>query len=417
MILHRWRYLNKLKNFLNKDKLVLIYWPRQAWKTTLIKDFISQNWGVYINFETDFKIRSIPDINTFLLYLELNFKIDKKFHWILFLDEVQFNPHIIDILKWFYDLDLNFKIVATGSWLWHLKTNQQTTGLVGRWREMFVFPFDFQEFCQAKNFDLDLLWKSKKFDLFREKVKPLLNEFLNFWWYPKVVLSSWKEEKIFQIGNIINKLIQNDITLWLQSNEIEKFENFLLEIIKQTCNFVKYETFAREFMLSTKTVKKYLFFLEKALIIKTVSPFFTDKTKEISSHKKMYVLDTGPISYILKYFGDKLNDWKFIETFVFTEILKNINHQLFEIKVYKKTNKTEIDFILESYDWKLIPIEVKSWNSTSIPKAFYWFAEKYKDKINFFIKTTKNIYLEKEFIWFKIYFIPFWIIGQFLKTY
>jgi predicted AAA+ superfamily ATPase len=64
-----------------------------------------------------------------------------------------------------------------------------------------------------------------------------------------------------------------------------------------------------------------------------------------------------------------------IENFVFLELLKNNENA--EIKFYKKKNGTEIDFILENWNGKIIPIEVKSSNSLAIPKIFYSFEKDY----------------------------------------
>ena len=225
-------------------------------------------------------------------------------------------------------------------------------------------------------------------------------------------MSTSLEQKVKELNAILGKLIQNDIRLWLKAEEIETFENFLYEIIKQTGNFIKYETFANELWLSNKTVKKYLFFLQKSLIVHKVPPFFRDKTKEISSHSKFYVLDTGFVSLLLKHFGDKLNDGKFVETFVLTELVKHIDVDLHQIKVYKKTNQTEIDFILEKFDGKLIPIEAKAGESKAIPKAFYSFAKAYGSEVEFFVKTTKKSYLTKKLENFNVFFVPFWLVNN-----
>jgi hypothetical protein len=56
--------------------------------------------------------------------------------------------------------------------------------------------------------------------------------------------------------------------------------------------------------------------------------------------------------------------------------LKNKQFNTDEIKIYKKTSKSEIDFIYDGY-LNFVPIEVKSTNTKSIPKIFYSFEKDY----------------------------------------
>ena len=92
---------------------------------------------------------------------------------------------------------------------------------------------------------------------------------------------------------------------------------------------------------------------------------------------------------------DLASDGRGIENNVFLELLKNKQHRYDEIKTYRKTNNSEIDFIYQYISGKNLPIEIKSGNGTTIPKIFYSFANEYP-QTSMYIKTTNNLSLTKQ---------------------
>ncbi len=102
-----------------------------------------------------------------------------------------------------------------------------------------------------------------------------------------------------------------------------------------------------------------------------VYPYFLDKTKEYSSHPKIYFSDVGILSFLERSYGDKTSNGRTVENFVFWELLKSKQSTYDEIKTYKKLTKSEIDFIYEYTNDTIVPIEVKSGNNRAIPRIFH----------------------------------------------
>jgi predicted AAA+ superfamily ATPase len=152
---------------------------------------------------------------------------------------------------------------------------------------------------------------------------------------------------------------------------------------------LKYEAVSQETGITKKTLENYLSILEKSQILHYVYPFFQDKTKELTTHPKVYLGDLGLMTFLTKNY-DLANDGRGIENSVFLELLKNKSHTHDEIKTYKKLNNSEIDFIYHFSSGTLLPIEIKAGNETTIPKIFYSFASEYPQTKKF-IKTTNGI--------------------------
>lgn len=83
--------------------------------------------------------------------------------------------------------------------------------------------------------------------------------------------------------------MERDIAFWLTKQELPAFEKVLQYVVRNTCNTLKYETIAQETGISKKNAESYLYFLHKSQILHYVYPFFKDKTKELTTHPKIYL--------------------------------------------------------------------------------------------------------------------------------
>ncbi len=90
-------------------------------------------------------------------------------------------------------------------------------------------------------------------------------------------------------------------------------------------------------------------------------------TKTVKKTPKIYFIDTGLVSYLLKITEDKLlRDrqlfGKLLENYIFLELQKHISisNNEYELYYFRDNKKQEIDFIIENNESKTIAIEVKS---------------------------------------------------------
>jgi len=377
-IYHRIIYLNRIKKALETEKLVVLYGQRQVGKTTLMEILLNDKSLVwpkkYFSFE-DISRRSFLSKQEFVDFLSFKLWIDFTKDGYLFLDEVQYVENIVGLLKAIYD-DKNYKIkiIASGSWMWNIPT-WAWSSLVGRWEEIVVYPFSFEEFLGIKWINTDYLSKEKYSQIIWEEIFPLYQEYLIWWGYPEVIKAKTEEEKQKELSKIIKRFFEKDVSFWFAKDDFVEFEKIYFYLYQNVGNLLKVERISDLTWIWVKKIKKYLTFLKRSLVIFEVKPYFQDKTKEIFSLPNMYLSDLGIFSFLWKNYWDKTMDWKVIENFVFLELLKNNENA--EIKFYKKKNGTEIDFILENWNGKIIPIEVKSSNSLAIPKIFYSFEKDY----------------------------------------
>ncbi len=397
--------LDKIENYLKKEKTLLLTWARQVWKTTILLQLQKkyENLWVatkYINCEDYFEdFKSKQDLIHWISQFH-GFDVYKD--WILILDEIQAWTDPDKIIKTLHDDQaIKCKILVTWSRFWWQKT--LWASMVWRGKQIHIQGFSFKEFLQYKGVNIQSL-KDTKY----ERIQNYLEEYLYRWAYPKIITSETLEEKNEELKQILSTWIDKDFTFSLDKKYKHSFLQCFDMVIKNIGNVFSLEKISAQIWVSKYFVQKMFDFMQNSFVMYEVPPFFTDKTKEISKNTEFFIHDLWLLRYrqnnILGTSNGKIN-----ENFVFQQ-LKRTNHNF--INFYNKKNWTEIDFIYTTIWGNIIPIEVKSSDKCSIPPSFKRFYEKYHPSIDYFIVTTKSVSKEIDFYDTTVKFIPFWAIEE-----
>jgi len=417
MLIERKKYIKKILKYLKIVNSVFLIWWRQVWKTSILKSllhfwYISQESSFYINFdEIALSGKAVfPTLKDFIIFLEKTYKIDfSKIQWFLF-DEVKNIKNFNVLLKALIDRFSNKKFICTssGNYIW---TNEIMEGLAGRTLRIEVYPLDFYEFLIFKWLDTkDILIDS---EVVYKAIFRYFLEYITFGWYPKVVLSNLAD-KYLVLKSILESVFMKDLKEFLRHEQIIDVVKLIKYIVKNIGSKFSYENLSNSLWVKLYFLKKYLKVLEENFIIKTLIPFYTNKKKEISTKSKIYLLDFWVKNFYINNFEKESCDWNDVEMFVYTQLLFNLQ-ELDELYFYQTLNWSEIDFILKR-DWRLIPIEAKLWNKIKIPKIFVSFLERYKNEIDFFVKTTQWLVWSKDLNWKEVRFLPFINIKDVLQN-
>ncbi len=413
MIFKRKKYLNQIYNWLENNKLILILWARQVGKTTLMKMIIEDNNTLpkyYVNFD-DFFDKDFLTKQEFIDVLAFTKWIDFYKEWILLLDEIQNLKNAEKILKSLYDDEkIKLKIIASWSGLFHFSNTFST--LVGRVKEIYVYPFSFYEYLEYKGVDINFLvferYKSFMFDA----IKQYLEEFYIFWGYPAVVVENTKQGKIEKLSQIIEVYLKRDLAIFLSQDEIRLFKKLLVYLANNVCERLNVSNLSSYLGISRLKSEKYIEILKNSFLLYEVFPFYMNKRKEQSRQPEIFLLDNWFLNYFSNNFDFIDFEWKKVEHFVFLELLKNKKFTYDEIKFYQKINGSEIDFIYEYKEWGILPIEVKLNDKDNLPKIFKSFYNDYETMIRYFIRTSKTVLEERKLENKIVKIVPFWMIWK-----
>lgn len=401
----------ELKLHLSKKEISFIIGPRQAGKTTLmllLKAYLEEKKDarvVFLNLDIERDKQFFVSQDTFVKKIQLEIGKQKGY---VFVDEIQRKEDAGIFLKGIYDMNLPYKFIVSGSGSVELKEKIHES-LVGRKGIFNLNTLSFEEFV---NFKTDYKYEKKLFDFFKidkKKRQELLEEYLNFGGYPRLVLEEKLEDKLKVINEIYQSYLEKDISYLLGIRKTETFGNLIKLMASQIGNLVNVSELSSTLGISTKTIKDYLWYLQKTFILERITPYFKNLRKEITRTPIFYFYDLGLRNYTLGEFRNMRDFEKGIifENFVFNILKEKTNYTSAKINFWRTKDGAEVDFII-NLEREVIPVEVKykEFKKPEITKSLRSFISKYHPVKVFIVNLgfNKRIILNKT----KVIFIPFW---------
>ncbi|HEY4515201.1 MAG TPA: ATP-binding protein [Candidatus Paceibacterota bacterium] len=358
-----YRFIQKdVEKWLFKGKIVILYGPRQAGKTTLSKAILAPfgNDGAYFNCEVDSVKREIGVAEPTKLK---SFFGDKK---LVVLDEAQSIENIGLILKTFVDAYPNQQIIATGSSSFDL-ANKISEPLTGRSIEFLLLPLSIGEII-AK----DGLASYKSYEEFVYR----------FGSYPDIYNHrNSQDDARRDLENIQTNYLYKDILMLEDIRKPKLVEDLLRLLAFQIGNEVSLGELSVKLATSVLTVEKYLDLLEKTFIIKRIYALSRNLRNEIRHGFKVFFIDIGIRNVLIQNMNPiSIRDdigGIFENLFIIEKIKKNLYSGTFRNYYFWRTyDQKEIDFIeeangvLSAYECKYANGKVKATTKNTFLSAY-----------------------------------------------
>jgi len=362
--------LKAILDNLDNRKILGLIGSRQVGKSSLlyltIRHLLENNVKVnnifYFNLD-DRKLHELFENVPEFLHFMASSTTEKKY---VILDEIQRLPNPGLFLKELYDLNLNFKIIYSGSSQLEIKSRLKEF-LVGRARQLEIHRLSFNEYLRFKA------------PITRHQA---LEETLIYGAYPGVVLENRFIEKKLCIKDIYQSYVEKDLVDFLKVDNPQVFNHLLVFLANQSGRLLSLDTLAKSLRISRNKVDEYLDILEKTFIIKRIYPFYKNYKKEITKTPKIYFMDLGLRNFVINNFNDlslRNDKGELFENFVLLEMLKGDHYSLNKVNFWRTTNQTEIDFIVTK-ESGTEAIEVK-WDKTTPPKSFQTIKKYYPEMV------------------------------------
>ncbi|MCX7917807.1 MAG: ATP-binding protein [bacterium] len=409
---------NELKEHLKKKEITFIVGPRQAGKTTLmffLKEDLEKKKEKTLFLNLDIESHKEFFITQDKLLKKIELEMGKNEGYV-FIDEIQRKENASLFLKGIFDMNLPYKFIVSGSGSVELKEKIHES-LAGRKKIFELSTISFEEFV---NFKTNYKYENKLYEFFKlEKnlSEQLFEEYMNFGGYPKVILTDKTNEKLEIINEIYQSYLIKDISYLLKIHKIDSFTSLIKILSSYIGNLINYSEISSTIGISIKTLKDYIWYLEKTFIIKKISPYFKNIKKEIKKSPIIYFYDIGMKNFAIGIFGnlfENLKDIKILsftfQNFVFALLKERLNF-MDKIFFWRTKDKSEVDFIID-LGQTLIPIEVKykKMQTPEIPRSLKNFIERYNVKKAYVV----NLNLEEK-IKFKnteIFIVPYYYFLQ-----
>lgn len=409
----REKYIAEINNWIGEEKIIILKWARQVWKTTLMKYFFEKlkNEWKQVEFLSADKLLKDDIFETpedLINFIKTKFLFSTKNKLYLFIDEFQYIKNAGLFLKNIFDeYKDKIQIICSGSS--SLEITKNTEFLTWRAISFYIDRIWFKDYffysnneIIKKDFTLNNFNDLENFyKFYKNNLENNFKEYLNYWWYPEWITAKNKENKERLISEIIKVYIEKDIVSFLKIENIRAFNNLIKLLSSNIWELINILEISNVLNISMETVNKYLDILEGTFIFTRVKPYYTNVRKELSKMPKIFIEDLAIKNYELWEFDsvyNKINIWAEVENFVYNELRKKIEKE--KIFFYRTVSKSEIDFIIEEkYNLHTI-IEVKYKSKVKIPLAFKNFKEKYN--------VDKQIIITKDILKFEneVYYIP-----------
>lgn len=336
------RHYDKLAQYLEPNKVLVIYGPRQVGKTTLLQNYLEQTPFKYkLDSGDNLKVQQIlssQDFSQITGYL--------SGYELYALDEAQRVPNIGQGLKIIVDQIPSIRVIATGSSSFEL-SGQIGEPLTGRKRTLTLYPLSQLELANLYN---------------QHELKEKLSEILVFGAYPEILRAPLKK-KPHLLEEIVNSYLLKDI-LELEKVKGSKIVLDLLRLLAfQVGSEVSLSELGRQLGLDYKTVARYLDLLEKSFVLYNLRGYSKNLRKEITKKSKYYFYDNGVRNAIISNFNNlTLRDdtGKLWENFLVGERLKTQEYSgIYANNCFWRTwDGQEVDW-LEEREGKLFGYEFK----------------------------------------------------------
>jgi predicted AAA+ superfamily ATPase len=357
----------EIDSYLFKGKAILVFGARQVGKTSLIKKTVEGQSFLWLNGDEPDTQLLLENITTDRLKALIG---DNK---ILVIDEAQMIHNIGLLIKRMVDNCPEIQVIASGSSAFEL-ADKTKESMVGRKEELQLFPLSYGEMVKHTNFI--------------EETR-LIPHRLVFGYYPEVITSAGKEEKI--LNDLVEGFLYKDILNLEGVKKSTTLQRLVQMLAYRIGSEINYNSLANDLGINRLTVEKYIDILERNFIVFSLKAFSKNHDNELKKGKKVYFWDNGLRNRIIKNFNPiELRDdfgalW---ENFVISERKKKLayENQFKDTFFWRNAQQAEIDY-LEVKNTEIEAFEIK-YNPNQKVRFTKSFTEKYHPK------TTQVIHKE-----------------------
>lgn len=341
--INRKEYIDKLLSYKDKDLIKVVSGLRRSGKSTLLqlyreyllKHSIGKRQMQFYNFELpeNYLDKTWSDI-----YFEIKKKLQPDKSNYVFLDEVQNIPLFEKLVDGLFATE-NTDVYITGSNAF-LLSSELATLLSGRYIEISILPFSFNEYLTARTIDTRNRYLN---------YEALFFDYVNETSLPKgVELRENGFDKIYEyLEAIYSTIIEKDITKRHQINDKRAFTNIVKFVASNIGNPLSPGNISKILKqdgqsIHHATVEKYLEYLVESFVFYKINRFDLKGKKQLATQEKYYLVDAGLLNILVG--KERITDrGHILENIVYLELLRRGN------KVWTGTDRnTEVDFVCKT---------------------------------------------------------------------
>jgi uncharacterized protein len=342
----------KILKIIDKSrKSVLLLGPRQTGKSTLLR-------GLAPDLMVD-----LADEREYLRFArnpgELFQRIESTQPRVVFLDEVQRIPSLLNSVQSIIDTSKNIRFLLSGSSARKLARGQANL-LPGRVLAMRLGPLIAAEF-----------------DYKMSQIQALSTGTL-----PGIYLDDSESDRLAVLDSYAATYVKEEVQAEALTRNLEGFSRFLFVTASRTTDFLDYTKLANKSAISRQSAIRFFEILEDTLLVHRCEAFTKSGRRRLVQHPKYFFFDNGVLNGLLGSYQlaeDRLG--MLFENLIYTQLVHSAHAggQRLRVTTYRTEHGAEVDFICE-LDGLTWAIEAKASRNVGRDdlRGFRSFAEFYK---------------------------------------
>lgn len=347
---------SRMTEALTDTPVVLIAGPRQAGKTTLVRQ-LAEAGRRYLTLDDELTLLAAKQDPAGLIR-ELDCAI---------IDEIQRAPQLLLAIKKTVDEDRRpGRFLLTGSAnLMMLPTVADS--LAGRMETLTLLPLSQSELHGASTNWIDCAFAGRLPDVATTLIGDALTETVLRGGYPEAVSRATPRRRTAWARQYIDALIQRDVRDVAgieRLDELPRFLQALAEVSGQLCN---YSQLAGKIGLDHKTAARYVGVFEQMYLLNRVAPWGRNRLSRVVKTPKLQFIDSGLLSTLVELSPDAVRRDRtrfghVLETFVYGELRKHATtaEGYYSLGYYRDHDQIEVDIVVENRRGDVIGVEVKA---------------------------------------------------------
>lgn len=346
----------RIDEALQDTPVVLLAGPRQAGKTTLVRQFTERGLH-YLTLDDELTLLSAREDPVGMIR-----NLDRAV-----IDEIQRAPELLLAIKKSVDEDRRpGRFLLTGSAnLMALPTVADS--LAGRMETLMLLPLSQSEIENRPANWIDRVFAGEILTSNPPVLGNDLVERVLRGGYPEAVARPTEKRRTAWARQYINAILQRDVRDVAEIDKLDQLPRFLRALAQTAGQMCNYSELGGQVGLDGKTVSRYISVFEQMYLLKRIDVWARNRLKRVVKTPKLQFIDSGLLS-VLTNIGhkdvdlDKTGYGHILESFVFSELLKHTatSDDDYRLLYYRDADKYEVDVVIENSAGQLLGIEVKA---------------------------------------------------------
>ena len=336
--------------------VVLLAGPRQAGKTTLVRQFAERGLD-YLTLDDELILLSAREDPVGMIR-----NLDRAV-----IDEIQRAPQLLLAIKKSVDEDRRpGRFLLTGSAnLMALPTVADS--LAGRMETLLLLPLSQSEIENRPANWIDSIFAGEILTTVTPVLGNELVERVLRGGYPEAIVRPTAKRRIAWARQYIDAIVQRDVRDIAEIDKLDQLPRFLRALAQTDGQMCNYSETGGQVGMDGKTVSRYIGVFEQMYLLKRIDVWARNRLKRVVKTPKLQFIDSGLLAMLMDVTvkdvqEDKSRYGHVLESFVFGELYKYTTSadDDYRLLYYRDADKFEVDIVIENTAGQLVGVEVKA---------------------------------------------------------